>query len=56
MLVETGAGAGSSIPDQDYVNAGAEIVASAAEVWQKADLVVKVKEPQPAEYGFFRPG
>jgi alanine dehydrogenase len=56
VLVETGAGAGSSIPDQDYMSAGAEVVSSAAEVWQKADLVVKVKEPQPAEYGFFRPG
>lgn len=55
VLVETQAGAGSSIPDQDYRDAGAEIVASAAEAW-KADLVVKVKEPQPGEYGYFRPG
>ncbi|MBZ5606783.1 MAG: alanine dehydrogenase [Acidobacteriia bacterium] len=56
VLVETQAGAGSSIPDQDYVDAGAEILTSAAEVWRKADLVVKVKEPQPAEYAYFRPG
>lgn len=55
VLVETNAGAGSSIPDQDYQRAGAEI-ASAAEVWSKADLVVKVKEPQPSEYQYFRPG
>jgi len=56
VLVETEAGAGSSIPDQDYVDAGGEILPNAAEVWQKADLVVKVKEPQPSEYPHFRPG
>jgi alanine dehydrogenase len=38
------------------MQAGAAIAAEAAEVWRKADLVVKVKEPQPAEYGYFRPG
>jgi len=56
VLVESQAGAGSSIPDQEYVDAGAEILASAADVWSKADLVVKVKEPQPSEYAYFRPG
>ena len=56
MLVGTKAGAGSSIPDQDYADAGAEVLAGAAEVWQKSDLVVKVKEPQTSEYGYFRPG
>ncbi|HYL38167.1 MAG TPA: alanine dehydrogenase [Bryobacteraceae bacterium] len=56
VLVETQAGAGSSIPDQDYRDAGADIVASPAEVWRHADLVVKVKEPQPGEYEYFRPG
>src|SRR5271169_2317602 len=56
VLVETQAGAASSLPDKEYVDAGAEIMASAAEVWNKAELVVKVKEPQPSEYGFFRPG
>jgi len=56
VLVESQAGAGSSIPDQEYVDAGAEILASAADVWSKADLVVKVKEPQPSEYTYFRPG
>jgi alanine dehydrogenase len=55
VLVETKAGLGSSIPDQDYASAGAEIV-SAADVWQKAELVAKVKEPQATEYGYFRPG
>ena len=56
VLVETHAGAGSSIPDKEYKDAGAEILPTAAEVWRQADLVVKVKEPQPSEYGFFRPG
>ena len=56
VLVETHAGEGSSITDREYVEAGAVILKSAAEVWHKAGLVVKVKEPQPAEYGYFRPG
>src|SRR5271170_3997736 len=56
VLVETNAGAGSSLPDQDYRDAGAEIMGNGAEVWSKADLVVKVKEPQPSEYAHFRPG
>src|SRR5882724_5088034 len=56
VLVETKAGLASSLPDQDYRDAGAEILASAADVWSKADLVVKVKEPQTSEYPYFRPG
>ena len=56
VLVETQAGEGSSITDREYMQAGAAIVQSAAEVWRKADLVVKVKEPQKAEYEHFRPG
>ncbi|MGB7758680.1 MAG: alanine dehydrogenase [Bryobacteraceae bacterium] len=56
VLVEARAGEGSSISDEEYARAGARIVDSAAEVWTKADLVAKVKEPQPAEYAFFRPG
>src|SRR5258708_31867427 len=55
ILVESGAGVGSSITDLEYAQAGAEIVAGAAEVWARSDLVVKVKEPQPSEYGFLRP-
>jgi alanine dehydrogenase len=55
VLVETHAGEGSSLTDQEYVEAGATILDTAAEVWQRADLIVKVKEPQKAEYGFFRP-
>jgi alanine dehydrogenase len=56
VLVETQAGIGSSIPDEDYVQAGANILADAAAVWRQSDLIVKVKEPQPSEYQFFRPG
>jgi len=56
VLVETHAGEGSSLTDQEYVEAGATVLATAADVWQRADLVVKVKEPQKAEYDHFRPG
>jgi alanine dehydrogenase len=56
VLVESQAGEGSSLTDREYMQAGAEICTSAAEVWRKADLVVKVKEPQPQEYSYFRPG
>ena len=56
VLVQSGAGLGSSIPDEDFQKHGAEIINSAAEVWNAANLVVKVKEPQPQEYAHFRPG
>jgi len=52
VLVETGAGAGSAIADEDFAGAGAELV-SGAEAWG-ADLVLKVKEPQREEYGLLR--
>jgi alanine dehydrogenase len=55
VLVQSHAGEGSSITDREYVDAGA-IVQTADEVWSKSGLVVKVKEPQKAEYGYFRPG
>ncbi len=56
VIVQAGAGAASSIPDADYVHAGATIASTAAEVWNQAGMIVKVKEPQPSEYGYFRPG
>jgi alanine dehydrogenase len=56
VVVEAGAGADSSIPDDDYRGAGAEVVDSVDEVWARADLVCKVKEPQPDEYDRFRDG
>ena len=55
VVVEAGAGAGSSLADDDYARAGAEVVKEAAEVWERADLVCKVKEPQPNEFEHFRP-
>jgi alanine dehydrogenase len=55
VVVEAGAGAGSSLTDDDYVRAGAEVVKTAADVWERAELVCKVKEPQPHEYEWFRP-
>ena len=54
VLVEKGAGAQSAIIDEDYKAAGAVIVESAIDVWTKASLVVKVKEPRPAEYRYLR--
>ena len=54
VLVQSGAGNGSSIPDEAYVAAGARIVDGAAEVWGAAELLLKVKEPVAAEYGYFR--
>ncbi|MFO0679611.1 MAG: alanine dehydrogenase [Polyangiaceae bacterium] len=53
VLVEKGAGEGSGIRDAEYVGQGATIVPTAADAWG-AEMVVKVKEPLPAEYGFFR--
>ncbi|MFQ4135227.1 alanine dehydrogenase [Nodosilinea sp. PGN35] len=54
VMVQTEAGAGSGFEDSDYKAAGATLVADAATAWGQ-DLVVKVKEPQPSEYGYFRP-
>lgn len=54
VLVESGAGTGSSISDDDFRRAGATIVGSAAEAWNGADLVLKVKEPVGSEYRYLR--
>jgi alanine dehydrogenase len=56
VVVEAGAGVGASIPDADYRAAGAEVATTAAEVWERSDIVCKVKEPQPSEYDRFRDG
>jgi len=56
VLVETKAGDGSGITDQEYLNAGGEIVSTADEVWSLAEMVVKVKEPIASEYHFLREG
>lgn len=54
VLVQSGAGLGSRITDDDYRAAGAEIVATAADAWGEAEMVIKVKEPIAQEYGFLR--
>ena len=56
VLVERNAGAGAGYPDADYAQAGATLVSDHAAAFEKADLVVKVKEPLPSEYPLLRPG
>src|SRR5690606_8828256 len=56
VVVERGAGAGSSIPDEEYVAAGGRILDTADEVWATADLLLKVKEPVAEEYHRMRRG
>ena len=54
VIVQAGAGLGSGLPDHDYLRAGAELVASGKDVFEQADLVIKVKEPQSSEYPLIR--
>jgi alanine dehydrogenase len=56
VLVEAGAGSGSGITDEQYAENGAEIVASTPDVWRRADMIVKVKEPLPEEWPHMRAG
>ena len=56
VLVQNGAGAGAGYPDADYLAAGARLVAEPATIFGEADLIVKVKEPQPQECAMLRPG
>ncbi len=56
VYVETKAGLGSSFTDEEYKEQGAIILNSAAEIWEKAEMIVKVKEPLEAEYKYFRKG
>jgi alanine dehydrogenase len=55
-LIEAGAGQGSGIADAEYASAGAILVETAREIWERADMIVKVKEPQPSEWPLLRPG
>jgi alanine dehydrogenase len=54
VIIERDAGIDSSVSNEALADAGAEIVDDAASVWERADMVLKVKEPQPEEYGFLR--
>src|SRR3989454_12075955 len=56
VLVQKNAGVGSGYPDEEYVKAGAQIIESAEEIFQRADMIVKVKEPLPAEWPLLRRG
>ncbi|MGG1515217.1 alanine dehydrogenase [Paenibacillus oryzisoli] len=56
VLVQAGAGLGSGFTDEDYRQEGSTIVAGAAEVWAGSDMIMKVKEPIPEEYSFFKEG
>ncbi|MGW6117644.1 alanine dehydrogenase [Nocardia sp. NPDC055165] len=56
VIIEAGAGVGSSIPDSEYLAAGAQILAAADDVWAGSDLVLKVKEPVAQEYHRLRAG
>ncbi|MFU8865193.1 MAG: alanine dehydrogenase [Rhodobacterales bacterium] len=56
VLIETGAGVGAGFTDEDYITAGARIIATAAEVFATADMIVKVKEPQAGERKMLREG
>ncbi len=56
VSVEAGAGLGSSISDAEFVAAGANIVSGPDQVWSEAEMILKVKEPMPAEYDRMQPG
>lgn len=56
VIIEKDAGQGSSFPDELYTEVGAEIVETAAEVWERADMIMKVKEPIASEYPLMREG
>ncbi|MGH3431180.1 MAG: alanine dehydrogenase, partial [Mycobacteriales bacterium] len=56
VYIEGGAGEGSTIGDAEYTAAGAKVLPAAADVWEAAELVLKVKEPIEAEYDLMRPG
>src|ERR1700677_1302021 len=56
VLIQAGAGEGSAITDADFKAAGAQMISTAEQVWSAADLLLKVKEPLPAEYGLLQRG
>lgn len=56
VLIEFDAGLGSGFTNEDYINAGANIIESASQVWAQSDMIMKVKEPLESEYEYFRSG
>lgn len=56
VLIENNAGLGSGITNEEFKNAGAEILNTAEDVFKESDMILKVKEPQPSEYDYFKEG
>lgn len=56
VYVEAGAGEGAGFPDCEYIEAGAQVLSTMQEVYEKVDMMVKVKEPMPEEYEYLKPG
>ncbi|MFC4777492.1 alanine dehydrogenase [Paenibacillus sp. GCM10023252] len=56
VLVQTGAGVGSGFADSDYASEGASMVEDPSELWSRSEMIMKVKEPLPQEFDYFRPG
>src|SRR5207253_7025205 len=56
VLIEAGAGTGSGLPDSDYSQAGAELIEGPGAIFSRADMIVKVKEPQKSEIALIRKG
>jgi alanine dehydrogenase len=56
VLIEKAAGVGSGFTDEDYVQAGAEMIINAQDVWNQAEMIMKVKEPLESEFPYFREG
>ncbi len=56
VCVEAGAGVGSGLPDEQYEQAGAQLLEGPESVWESAEMIMKVKEPQPVEWGRMRAG
>lgn len=56
VIVERGAGIGSGFSDEEYAKEGATLLDGAADVWGQAEMIMKVKEPLPDEFGYFREG
>ncbi len=54
VIIEKGAGIGAGIPDEKFVAAGARMLPTAKEIWSNAEMIIKVKEPIPSEYGYLR--
>lgn len=56
MLIESGAGAGANFPDEEYEKAGCQIIPDAGKLWQQAEIILKVRQPNPAEAELLSPG